>query len=933
MDYEEPMEVDMSVVQTDIKSSLIVEDTEVTELTDANKPSIVSQEASSYSEEQQLCPDSGTDTYPKDKEDSNLSVDVHEKENDNMRDDGITGFTEQNETTNDINQNVSISVVSVGPEKVKDGENVLEAFDKTFDNSENGDQGLVEVNSKDVVSTNNLCEKIEETVKKMSKTEVGQEILLSSSGKESEDKVLKKDGDVSSDEEFLSADEDMTTEQRKETDHNESPGRTPPKVGYNFNFDDLESMNPFQSKACVQNTPDKIGKDNVQLEKNDIKLNNETETFVDKETQKAGTQVVVDQVSQKEKDVLLHDNTEVKAATHDLSGYNVDSQVTNLMNDEKINNNTSEETSCKEELENKKEKADENNISMQENETDICDAIVQSPPLPAKGSYNLDDLDSIDPFKPRAQMTNSPDVRMNRNETKQTTSEEIDPFKPRKQIMNSPEVSNTDKIVEIQRDNHELENAEKLNKSSSNNKNEHEHAAEKHDPAEKQKKKTKLKSKAHKKEKDEQLPENLDHIDPFKSGDKVMNSPATKQNIYEQLPDNLDDIDPFKPKKQMMNSPLISAKTSNNAADTSKENELLKVEQELKMPSVTKTKSIDFCENLDDIDPFKPKKQIMNSPDRGLVDGGLPEHIDDVDPFKPKHQMMNSPPNKVSVEECLPENLDDIDPFKPKKQIMNSPESSVVENNLLENLEDIDPFKPKKQMINSPVKSLQENAISESLDDIDPFKPQKQIVNSPDRGLKGDSFPENLDDIDPFKPSNKMMTSPLPSNGLSCPDLPDNLDNTDPFKTKSQLLNSPDMKNKTNSNLPDNLDSIDPFKPTKQVINSPTSKGNGDQNKVIGTEEKTISEKAEKLKGAFDDIDPFKPKSQMQNSPKLPGIEENMEIVDPFKPGNQIANSPVGKQQGSAFVSNAGSASSPEKKTDPFVTRSKLPSTPEESFR
>ena len=963
MDCEEPMDVDMSVVQIGHKSHLTEEVTNV----DESNTNVVARENATISENQNIS-QKGADFVEK----VVLTQEDHKEEGDNIV------FKEHN-TVNEENKSPDINCQSLEPDKAKDDANVLEVFDRNCNNSINEIKSMDDIVSIDRVSS-------EETVVNLTELKnVDQESHVESSTKNTKDSAINEEGH-SSDEEFLSADEGES-EKRKEIESVESPAKTPPKVGYNLNFDDLDSLNPFQSKSCVQNTPDKVVKDHVQFEKN---MNNQTKTQVEEPSKGKDIKVGDDQIPLEiekveltsgvvdmDSEIKVSVNEDVKNTTSEkqTSEDELESKVENTIKNEhnscKIENVVeSENSSCMREheqyiseptalspplpkrgtynlddLENmdafqpraqmvnspvvletgevlevqteKIEKIDETSTnSKKENESalDILDNIgglqknidAQSPPLPKRGTYNLDNLENMDAFQPRAEMVNSPIA--NQKTPQSTDTLEIDPFKPKTQIMNSPVVLKTDAVIEVQ-----TEKIDKMDETSTNSKKENESAIDTLGNIDGLQKKI-----------DDKESEHWGEIDLCTSENKVTNSPSSKQNFYEQLPDNLDDIDPFKPKKQMMNSPLASVKSSNDVACSSGQEDLSR---------------------CDDIDQFKPRKQIINSPDKDMT-----QKVDDIDPFIPKHQMMNSP-LKTETEKDLLENMDDADQFKPTSQIKNLPDKSVQENSTTENLDVTDPFKPTKQMMNSPVKDVQD-IFAENLDDIDPFKHKTQVVNSPDRVGDENSLPDNLEDIDPFKPRKQMMNSPDLGKGLSCPDLPDNLEDIDPFKPRKQMMNSPDHgKGLSCPDLPDSLEDIDPFKSKSQLPNSPVIKSNvnsdvtdtlevdhepkqqdkkspvhhetKDLNEVTKLHETNNSKERKDIKmDAFDKIDPFKSKSQVLNSPDL--RSDVKEIADPFKPRNQMANSPFGKEP--AFLSSARGAFSP------FTTRSKLPSTPEEPF-
>ena len=840
MDCDEPMDVDVSVVQTEVKEFAKEQETDVPILSDTSKleKSEIPLERAAPSEGQEPHVESGTEAPSTETMENELDQ-KHEKQVDNSVEENETVFRKQEDNKADES-------VSIEPQlECKNAEvNILETFDKNVVDS----------------SKNEKCVPSEMKESSVLTEKIGKEPEISS--EKTDDGKNKRDDGNSSDEEFLSADEDMLTEQMKEA---ESPGRTPPKVGYNLNFDDLESMNPFETNKCVQNTPDK-NENSVQLQnKSSCTMKIEDAKSADKDSH-----IEADGNGLHHKDDLTNsdDSCGVNNASPSVSTKNSDSSVTAVISDGK--------TATSSEPDESESKQKEGIIHDEE--------ITKSPPLPQRGTYNLDFLDDIDPFKPKVQMMNSPVATQ--RETSQPKTEEADPFKPSTQLMNSPAVPSAKDVHDINTG--KDENIDEPNESSAGVQPDVAPEVDKSITTKKRKKK----SPPCKKESGSNLPENLDDIDPFKTGNKIMNSPSSSQTTYVPLPDNLDEIDPFKPKNQMMNSPIALEKPERNSACNSNEIDKSVHENERNIAAICETKIKELPENFDEIDPFKPTHQMMNSPDRASVMNNLSENLDGIDPLKSKNQILNSP-TKFLNDNGLPDNLDEIDPFKPNKQTLNSPQPDKV-------VERID--------------------FSENLDNIDPFKSQKQIINSPDKCLAGNALPENLEDIDPFKPRKQMTNSPVSNSAGS--NFPDILDSVDPFKSESKIMNSPDAREKSTNGQSENFEEVDPFKPRKQMKNSPVSKVCKTANKSSNSD---LAD--EQFKAAFDDIDPFKTKSQIHNSPKLT-LKEDLDDIDPFKPRKQMANSPVGK----TTEPDTGGLS-PEAKSDPFMNRRKLPDTPEENFR
>ncbi|KAL3864826.1 hypothetical protein ACJMK2_006478, partial [Sinanodonta woodiana] len=215
-------------------------------------------------------------------------------------------------------------------------------------------------------------------------------------------------------------------------------------------------------------------------------------------------------------------------------------------------------------------------------------------------------------------------------------------------------------------------------------------------------------------------------------------------------PDLENDVDPFRPKKQLMNSQSTSDRIE----------EIDDVSMESLKPGKPSTNSNKPELKAAVIDPCKQSKQLINS---FVITGDT-----EIDPFKTKKQLPNSP---------FASGLD-VDPFKPSKMLSNSPVSTGAE---------VDPFKPSKLLSNSPVSTGAE---------VDPFKPSKMLSNSPVSACA---------DLDPFKPSKMLSNSPV----SACADL-------DPFKPSKMLSNSPVFK-ESSGNL-----EIYPSEPMTQLKVTPS---------------------------------------------------------------------------------------------------------------
>ncbi|XP_053407681.1 transforming acidic coiled-coil-containing protein 3-like [Mercenaria mercenaria] len=719
--------------------------------------------------------------------------------------------------------------------------------------------------------------------------------------------VSKKTKDDSSDEEFMSADEDMevdevktpakslvdtNTQQDSETNlKEESPERIPPKVGYNLNFDDLDAMNPFATKKSLLNSPD-VGKevvkkktenvvkvDESKVESVDVVLETDDKSDKNDQYKSANTSPVKSEPPKAE--IILSPNAAL---------------VDEVCRDKTAGDIFEERPDC---LLQDDGKESSNTESLNEKDKSVSDTISESL---GSGTKKELDFDNIDPFKPKTQIVNTPDKA---KQEEKTEIELEDPFKPSKQIKNTPDKADIkDQVIDTQTKTNNIAKVENVASEEKQN--------------------------LEQPRTDIEIP-----LTPQKEVAETNDQPAASPEIpvtrgaYDLDALNLDDIDPFKPSKQMGNSPCAITSSSKPA----------------------------------EIDPFKPKKQIQNSPVASKENTKTVN--EEIDPFKPKTQIMNSPDSKKGVqeisdsskvdvettkpvveektgEEIVPlETLDDIeDPFKTKSQIVNSPVKEKEDTKEIEN----DPFKPKTRIQNSPAKADAEDTLGnfESLDIIDPFKPKKQMQNSPagktsDIDMVGlDSA--SLDSLDPFKSNSKVQNSPSGKEKEAIAEILDLELIDDPFKPSIQMQNSPALKDsksrvkgtesektevsgsKADKTLTDdNIDpfaDVDPFKSKKQLAMSPSVKSDSmidpfaDLNpfqtkcKVANSPEKTESAIAEKGLDDLSNTDPFKSKSKIANSPGLQTIEEN-----PFVSKSRIVNTPT-------------------KEDDPFAQKTEIPTTP-----
>ncbi|XP_060570300.1 transforming acidic coiled-coil-containing protein 2-like [Ruditapes philippinarum] len=705
-------------------------------------------------------------------------------------------------------------------------------------------------------------------------------------------KEAKKKGDDSSDEEFMSADEDMEVDEAKtpskstlpetqnQQDNNiepkqDSPERTPPKVGYNLNFDDLDAMDPFSTKKALLNSPD-LGKEAVKKKvekktdeqedksdnKTDVKNTESTENF------KSANSSPVKSEPTKAEIILSPNAVLVDKVCQDKSAGDIFEEKPDclLPDDAKLPNDA--------------------DILTEENKSSSHSIDIGQELDPKKEL----DFDNMDPFKPKTQIVNTPDKATLNKNTNIKMENEVPVTNP---IINTPvKTEVNDNVVDIKPDTCEATTDKEL--PSMNIENTEDKQSEEHPVT------------PHKEKIEDKQPPSASPQIPLTTG------------AYNLDALDIDEIDPFKPLVQMANSPC---------------------------GSISETKAAT-------VDSFKPKKQIMNSPVVNKEHGETKS--DGIDPFKPKTQIINSPDSNKQVpvlansdnkdavtsqpglEEKNPaleaksmETLEEItDPFKTVSQVGNSP---LKEENKL-NICETDPFKSKSQVQNSPVKTASDDTCNnnDNVDIVDPLKPQNQMQNSPvNKTTECNKISDNVETVAESSNAAAGKETEMDSEILDI-ELMD-----DPFKPKNQMQNSPILKDKVNvaekveteisdtvkdeastNNTIDPFSNVDPFKSKKQLAMSPPVKSGSQVD-------------------PFADLNPFQTKSTVVNTPEKPeteSIEKGVKTVtkiDPFKSSGGICNSPaLTTIEEMPFVTKSRVANTPTKEDDPFSKKFEIPTAP-----
>ncbi|XP_052228518.1 titin homolog isoform X2 [Dreissena polymorpha] len=738
---------------------------------------------------------------------------------------------------------------------------------------------------------------------------------------------LKSD-DASDEEEFMSADEEMdvdpTTPAKKlsEQEHGPSPPlKTPPKIGYSIDLNNfnLDAVDPFSTKKSLMNSPDVGEKTKPAAEKVAGHTKPATENVAGQ------TKPAYEKVADKAKSEIETKKPLISVPEKHISEENViDKNEKSSKRSQELNKDAAKVVDKDEKVSIAEEKHQENQPTGKPvNDDEMELQPVKDAEKKAELSIVLEDVKS-NQDKNCVQTapvvhTSSPAIPTTRgayNLDFLDKLDEINPFQSKAQMMNSPLNTKSGSTQESSKDNPfktktQIINSPLTSKNPRVPVNNTDVVEPKLEHSEKEKcKETDVdnivpqediwKSKVDEKKECENpleagVQENHSETDYQKFGSQQSEKQPESVGILELDNNYIDNIDPFKPSKQMVNSPEVKAKTNVNVG-TQKE----------------------------EVDAFKPTKQVANSSATiNRSESNVSDIIEGIDPLKPKKQVANSqvPTSKDKVKNAASGNGKEIDDCQPKAQFTNSPISkadTVARKLKTENMEEVNPFQTKKQVANSPVANTNIKADkNEPLDfeDIDPFKTKRQIANSPVKSAAaiGKTETEPIEEIDPFKPKQQMQNSPF-SKPAKVEKSSKQIvqDETDLFKPKKQIQNSPDKSlSKSNEIDLDNLDEIDPFKPKKQMQNSPDTKSKA----PVKAEDAVDS----------DTVDPFKPRKQLQmmNSPaNRKGKATLSQIVEQDHENSSLETSPADvKPEGQADkdVNKTGAAKEKQALSQPAL--------------
>ena len=404
--------------------------------------------------------------------------------------------------------------------------------------------------------------------------------------------------------------------------------------------------------------------------------------------------------------------------------------------------------------------------------------------------------------------------------------------------------------------------------------------------------------------------DNLDEVNPFVTKAAVGNSPVSK--TIDKSPNSLklEDENVDKGETEEKANDIPQSKITDSSP--------LEVEGQVFKTIIAEQSDDIFSQSFEDIDPFEPKKQLMNSPQpqaqqkadsangtSTLQESGKllvsveKDDIIDPYPFATKTKVMNTPikdqdvvvslitqSQEADAQEVEPMEMEEMtEPFVIKSKVVNSPSptSNEIEEGAMKKedsssdknreMEVSDPLRTVSKVENSPVKE-------ESNEEVNAFATKAKIANSP--------FKETInfnEEADPFATNAKVPNSPVLNTK----------ENVDPSAVKSKVANSP---------LPNLKENEDPFATKSKIANSP-------------------------LPNVKENEDPFATKSKVANSP-LPNVKEN---EDSFTTKSKVANSPSQNKKDTeenpfASKGKVANSPSPEETEDPFATETKIAKSP-----
>uniref|UniRef100_A0A8W8IJ01 Transforming acidic coiled-coil-containing protein C-terminal domain-containing protein n=1 Tax=Magallana gigas TaxID=29159 RepID=A0A8W8IJ01_MAGGI len=403
--------------------------------------------------------------------------------------------------------------------------------------------------------------------------------------------------------------------------------------------------------------------------------------------------------------------------------------------------------------------------------------------------------------------------------------------------------------------------------------------------------------------------DNLDEVNPFVTKAAVQNSPVSKTGS------SFDQSSPKEDRKEEEgdDAERKESNTSLSELQSVKDNPFIRLiespaikdkKQGQLLDAIVAEQSDDiFSQSFEDIDPFQPKKQLMNSPDPtqktncsdsnpdGVKNPNVKDTDENVDPFATKTNVMNTPPKKkgdgidghfsteLENSQAEPMEVDDIaDPFATKSKV----ESSL--GPMLEQ-EGTDPFQTKSKIVNSP--GMQHAEMETS----DPFATVSKVQNSP----TNDVVTENAN---PFPMQTKVESSSMETD-------------EDPFATNSKVANSPNAKEIN--------EDINPFATKTNLVNSPICKDPLAVNSEVANSLKVCEKQTENKENSIN-------KNEESTSIKLGKNEFERDLMGSETSASPFSGLHASKLHNSSsilqddpFKTPTGPAKKTPKKTCPFT--------------
>ena len=379
--------------------------------------------------------------------------------------------------------------------------------------------------------------------------------------------------------------------------------------------------------------------------------------------------------------------------------------------------------------------------------------------------------------------------------------------------------------------------------------------------------------------------------------------------------------DPFKPRSQLGNSPEKGLGCSASGDDDSSKPDVLFAESSEQTAESEKEGTLP-CAVREDAESLEGNQQpLEGTNDEELLTNALSGLEITADP-KSEVQPHNSANKSTSVmETALPASSSHTD------RVTSAQQPDVEE----------DAFKAKMQLGNIPGAEKLPGSPEKCADltgEFDPFRPKQQLLNPPDNVTDtGCSpckplqlFPDSQCGPDTFSEAEPFNATKKPNSSLDKAQLTKSSDDSSCSAVKELGSVQPTTPSTSSPAKAWLAEEEDPFRSRHQLAN--TTVGSSDN-----TDVEVNHQVANSLKQPADELallDPFMPKAQLPKSPS----KSDDSVADPPKPEAQLPNSPDKLDAAAAdpFKPKAQLPNSPSKLddalTDPFKPKAQLPNSP-----